>query len=267
MEAMMAAEQAIERDGRGRFQPGCSGNPRGKPPGALNQATRLKALLEDGEERANARVVIDRALGGNLVAARILMDRLDPKPRTRPIPLELGPDAEIDPAYEAAFHRMVEGDIAPEEALAVARFLEQLRDSRANSAEAAAQAKARDGVIVELQRQNDALRAELAALKSEVAALRTAPAARETDARPASPVEPTRDVTAARAEPGVEEAGAGATVPAPGAAVNSTCIFRPGPGSDSGAPAIPAVSTRRRQRAKHDWPGQPARVERDAQAA
>src|SRR5208282_3632180 len=76
---------SASRDAGGRFQPGRSGNPRGRPLGSLNRATRLRAWLDDGEERANARIVIDRALGGDHVAARHLMDRLDPKPRTRPL--------------------------------------------------------------------------------------------------------------------------------------------------------------------------------------
>jgi hypothetical protein len=107
MKSIMVAEQAIEHDGRGRFQSGCSGN----PSGALNQATRLRALLEDGEERANARVVIDRALGGNLAPSASLMDRLDPEPRSRPVPLEPRLEVEIDSTCDAGFRQMAAGGV------------------------------------------------------------------------------------------------------------------------------------------------------------
>jgi len=41
---------ALARDARGRFQPGCSGNPAGTQPGTLNQATLLKRLMDDGDD-------------------------------------------------------------------------------------------------------------------------------------------------------------------------------------------------------------------------
>jgi hypothetical protein len=41
---------AAARDARGRFQPGCSGNPAGKKPGTLNRATILKRVMAEGDE-------------------------------------------------------------------------------------------------------------------------------------------------------------------------------------------------------------------------
>src|SRR4051795_9409481 len=78
------------RDARGRFQPGTSGNPAGKKPGTLNHATRLKRSLEDeaGDFEAAARGIAARARKGEFAAARFLVDRLDPKPRGRPIELD-----------------------------------------------------------------------------------------------------------------------------------------------------------------------------------
>src|SRR5258708_10506641 len=83
------------QDGNGRFAPGCSGNPTGKKPGTRNRATILRALMRDGDEDAIGRVLIDRALGGDPVAARFLIDGLNPKPRQRTITLNLpdGADA------------------------------------------------------------------------------------------------------------------------------------------------------------------------------
>jgi len=142
---MTDLERAAIRDGRGRFLPGRSGNPAGKKPGTLNQATVLRAALRDGEEQTAARAVIDKAVRGNLAAARILFDRTDPKPRGRAIPLlQLEPGAAYDPAralavLDSAFEAMALGEISPEEALMVARALKAQRQERA-AAEAAAQA-------------------------------------------------------------------------------------------------------------------------------
>jgi hypothetical protein len=128
---------ATVRDGRGRFRPGQSGNPAGKKPGTLNEATMLRAALREGDEKAAARAVIDKAIGGNLAAARILLDRLDPKPRGRAIPLLMPePGAVYDPAralavLDAAFEAMAEGEISPEEALMVARAVKAQREERA----------------------------------------------------------------------------------------------------------------------------------------
>src|SRR5579872_4872513 len=117
-----------ERDDRGRFRPGASGNSAGKKPGTKNRATLLKEALNDGEDTSVARIVIDKALAGDAVAARFLLERLEPKPRGRAIHLEipegLSPAGEVVATFNAALRAMAAGEITPEEALSVARFLE-----------------------------------------------------------------------------------------------------------------------------------------------
>src|SRR5258708_39540754 len=71
----------LPRDANGRFVPGQSGNPAGKKPGTRNRATVLREALADGEDVAAARIVIVKALAGNAVAARFIIDRLEPRPR------------------------------------------------------------------------------------------------------------------------------------------------------------------------------------------
>jgi len=209
---MTTSDPDALRDRRGRFRPGQSGNPAGKPPGALNRTTRLRKFLEDGDERANARIVIERALGGDAVTARFVMSWLDPKPRARPIPLVapgLGAEMSIDDAYEATFAALVEGEIAPEEAQAVARYLEQLRAARAQRAAAAPEATdapAREALVRNLQYDNAALNRENEALLARVKALEAA----------------------AAAGPAAGPAAAAAAAPEPAPDVNSTCNFRPG---------------------------------------
>src|SRR5258708_34129848 len=116
------------RDASGRFVPGQSGHPAGKRPGTRNRATILAAALAGGEGEAVARVVIDKALAGDATAARFLMGRLCPRPRGRAIRLQLpeGETAggEVVAMFNSALRAMAAGDITPDEAVSVARFLE-----------------------------------------------------------------------------------------------------------------------------------------------
>src|SRR5271156_1161835 len=83
------AAQSTPRDPRGRFQPGCSGNPAGKRPGTLNHATILRRLMEDGDEAIIGHLILTQALKGEWRALRFVFERLEPKPRWRPIQLDI----------------------------------------------------------------------------------------------------------------------------------------------------------------------------------
>jgi hypothetical protein len=116
-----------QRDANGRFVPGQSGNPAGKKPGTRNRTTVLREALDDGEDIAAARVVIDKALSGDMIAARFIVGRLEPRPRSRAIELDL-PDgagaSDIAAAYDVTVRAMATGEITPEEALQVSRVLD-----------------------------------------------------------------------------------------------------------------------------------------------
>src|SRR5260370_18610164 len=95
MEAVMMAglEQGSMRDERGRFVPGQSGNPAGKVPGTRNRATLLRAALDGEDGPAMARVIIDKAVAGDVVTARFCLDRLAPRPRARALTINLPQEA------------------------------------------------------------------------------------------------------------------------------------------------------------------------------
>jgi hypothetical protein len=117
-----------ERDESGRYRRGSSGNPAGKKTGTRNRATLLKASLNEGEDATIARVVVEKALAGDAVAARFVLERLQPRPRGRAIHLVI-PEGEsaagdVVATFNAALKAMAAGEITPDEALAVARFLE-----------------------------------------------------------------------------------------------------------------------------------------------
>jgi hypothetical protein len=150
MEAVMAdcLEQGSVRDARGRFVAGQSGNPAGKVPGTRNRATLLRAALDGEDGPAMARVVIDKALAGDAVTARFVLDRLEPRPRSRPVEIGLpGIDLsegararDVLAAFDATVRAMASGEITPDEAVQVTRVL----DGRLRAIEAARREEARE---------------------------------------------------------------------------------------------------------------------------
>ena len=72
-----------------KFQPGQSGNPRGRPPGIQTQAKLRNAIAEDMPAIIEA--VTEAAKGGDIQAAKLLLDRVLPalKPQDQAVSLPL----------------------------------------------------------------------------------------------------------------------------------------------------------------------------------
>src|SRR5262252_7308471 len=84
------SEIAEKKQGH-RFQPGQSGNPRGKPPGTRSKALReLDRLGAEGAE-AVLRAVLAAAQNGHVGAAALVLRRCWPEARGRPVRLTLPP--------------------------------------------------------------------------------------------------------------------------------------------------------------------------------
>jgi hypothetical protein len=127
LEAEMEGTQTTLRDRNGRFAAGCSGNPAGKRKGTRNRATLLAEALRDGEGEAVARIVIDKALAGDAVAARFCLTLLSPKPRGRAITLDLPEGCrpgDVVAAFNITLAAMAAGEITPDEALVITRVLD-----------------------------------------------------------------------------------------------------------------------------------------------
>jgi len=116
---------------RGRpFRKGVSGNPAGKPPGARHKTTLAAEALLDGEAEKLTRKAIDLALAGDGVALKLCLDRIVPPRRSRIVQIELPrieTPADIVTALGAVAQAMAEGQIAPDDAQAIAAVIEAKR--------------------------------------------------------------------------------------------------------------------------------------------
>ena len=96
------------------FQKGQSGNPRGKPPGARNRTTVLAEKLMQDDASEIVKVVLDAAKRGNINAARLILERIAPIRKGRPVYLDLPPmqtAEDIAAAMAALTDAMASGDV------------------------------------------------------------------------------------------------------------------------------------------------------------
>lgn len=116
-----------DRDQKGRFAPGN----RGKPRGAKNLATRVAAELLEGGVKDVAAVVVEAARAGDLMAARIVLDKLIPTAKERRIELPDLPDtssaAGVSRAQQHILNAVVAGVITPSEANKLSGIVEARR--------------------------------------------------------------------------------------------------------------------------------------------
>ncbi len=112
------------------FKPGQSGNPKGKPAGTRSKSTMLLlGLMQDGATEI-AKAVIAAAKAGDLTAARIILDRLIPHAKERPVSLTL-PDTSsaegIAAAQNEILQAVADGELLPTEGATLAGIVEARR--------------------------------------------------------------------------------------------------------------------------------------------
>jgi hypothetical protein len=127
-----APQQPFNNAGKsatGRFQPG-NRHGRGRPSGSRNKASIAldKMLADDGADVVRA--VLAAAKSGDMLAARLVLDRIVPVRKGRSIQLDL-PTIEsatdVLTALSLTVAAMADGEITPDEAAVVAGVLETKR--------------------------------------------------------------------------------------------------------------------------------------------
>jgi len=111
-----------------KFQPGQSGNPAGRPPGARNRATLIAEELLDGEIETIVRAAIDKAVAGNMQAVGLCLDRVVPRRREAAIAFDLPPitcPADAVAAMTAIAAGLAAGELSPMEADALSRVVDR----------------------------------------------------------------------------------------------------------------------------------------------
>jgi hypothetical protein len=101
------------------FQNGQSGNPSGRPRGARNKRTITLESIMEGESEVITRKAIEMAKGGHMAAIRLVVDRLAPAGKERPIDFELpalNTPADAVTASAAIAAAVSAGDLSPLEA-------------------------------------------------------------------------------------------------------------------------------------------------------
>jgi hypothetical protein len=111
----------------GRFRPGHSGNPMGRPKGSLNRATLAAAALLDGEAEELTRTVIELARNRDLTALRLCLERIVPPRRERLIQFDLPlltKASDAPQAVAAVLAAVANGEITTSEAAELAKLVE-----------------------------------------------------------------------------------------------------------------------------------------------
>lgn len=102
-----------------KFARGQSGNPSGKPAGTRWRSTELvEGIMREGGESV-ARAIVVAARGGDMTAAKVVIDRLAPAPRGRFLQInvpKIEMPADALPLMAGVLDTMAKGELTPHEA-------------------------------------------------------------------------------------------------------------------------------------------------------
>ena len=121
-------EAQAARDAKGRFGPG---NP-GKPAGARHKATQAALALLEGEGEALARKAVEMALGGDVIALRLCLERLVPVKKDAVIRFDLptlNDPRDVPAAARAVLEALADGRMTPADAETALKVIEGWRQT------------------------------------------------------------------------------------------------------------------------------------------
>lgn len=120
-------ENTGEIQENGRFKKGKSGNPHGKPKGSRHKASLLAEKIFENDLEIVCSQVVQQAKEGNLMAAKIILDRILPARKDRLININLPLVKNSDDAIEALrliCHAVGNGEITPLEGESLSKMIE-----------------------------------------------------------------------------------------------------------------------------------------------
>lgn len=115
-----------------KFSTGKSGNPAGRPKGSKNRATLLALCALEGEIGAIVKIIIKAAKEGDMTAARLVVDKLIPSAKERPMSISLPKAADIAGCLQAqiaVLEAVSSGDLLPGEGQVLSSLIENQRRS------------------------------------------------------------------------------------------------------------------------------------------
>jgi Family of unknown function (DUF5681) len=123
-------EKPPERDSRGYWRPGVSGNPKGRKKGARHPVTILAEQMLQSDAEDVVRAVIKAAKEGDMAAAKLVLERICPVRKGAPVVFdipELMTAADLPQAVAAVTREVAEGTLSPDEGASVVSVLDMQR--------------------------------------------------------------------------------------------------------------------------------------------
>lgn len=111
----MSCKKHVNRLPNGQYLPGTSGNRNGRPKGIKNTSTELKEAFEVSAKQI-AQTVINAAMDGDIQAAKIVIERLQPAIRSRAehVEFELPENTSLSSKADAILLACSQGKLAPD---------------------------------------------------------------------------------------------------------------------------------------------------------
>ena len=106
---------------KARGRPFKSGNP-GRPPGSKNKTTQMVEQLAEGQAEALVQKALELARAGDVSCMRMILDRVWPARKGRPISIELPPintSDDVVGAIGSVWAAIGDGRLTPDEASAL----------------------------------------------------------------------------------------------------------------------------------------------------
>jgi hypothetical protein len=127
-----SSDKAERKHKGGPWPKGVSGNPKGMPKGTRHKATRAAEALLDGEADELTRLCIEKAKGGDMTALRLVMERIIPPRKDRPVVVDMpriNAASDLVTAASALMLAVTSGEITPSEAAALSTLLSNVANA------------------------------------------------------------------------------------------------------------------------------------------